>query len=296
MGNTCVLSALSGGVFLSEVNLAGTHDSATAFCAFQKIARCQELTFRQQLEIGIRLLDIRLCKKGTEFYLVHGKANCYRDGTKRERLSFDEVFEVVLDFLKENPRETVVLSVKQDRGHFEKAFFKAFYEKYIRRHESLWFLENRVPRLSECCGKLVLLRRCKKKGDFAPDDRCGLNFSVWEDQSSRTETGTLTVTLSEDCYATVQDRYRLPPEKKWTDCEKPFLESCRPTQKSICLHFLSTCGGKGIPQENAREVNARFSEYPFPNDAPRGWFFLDFPTEALCNKITESNIKLYGEG
>lgn len=289
-----VLSALSGGIFLSEINLAGTHDSATAFCAFSRLAKCQAHTFREQLRMGVRLLDIRLCRTGGRFYLVHGKANCYRDESKKERLSFDEVFAVLQAFLRENPRETVVLSIKQDRGYLQKSFFKAFYNRYIRGQETLWFLENRVPRLSECCGKLVLLRRCKKDKNFENTDLCGLDFSVWKDQASRTEIAPLTVTLSADCRAAVQDRYRLAPEIKWEACEKPFLTSARPSPHEICLHYLSTCGGGGVPEENAVYVNAQFSEYSLPENRACGWFFLDFPTEALCDKIMRSNLKLWG--
>lgn len=289
-----VLSALSGGIFLSEINLAGTHDSATAFCAFSRLAKCQTLTFEEQLRMGVRLLDIRLCRTGHRFYLVHGKANCYRDETKKERLSFDEVFAVLKAFLQANPRETVVLSVKQDRGFGQKAFFKAFYNKYIRGQEHLWYLENRVPRLSECCGKLVLMRRCKKRESFENTDLCGLDFSVWEDQASRTETAPLTVTLSADCEALVQDRYRLAPERKWMDCEKPFLEAAHPSPHKMYLHYLSTCGGNGVPEENAVYVNAQFSECPLPKERACGWFFLDFPTETLCDKIMRSNLELLG--
>lgn len=294
MENKNVLSALSGGIYLSQINLAGTHDSATAFCAFSKIAKCQTHTFAEQLQMGIRLLDIRLCRTGNRFYLVHGKANCYRDETKKERLTFDEVFAVLQAFLRENPRETVVLSIKQDRGYLQKSFFKAFYNQYIRPQESLWFLENRVPRLSECCGKLVLLRRCKKYTSFASENRCGMDFSVWEDQASRTNTEPLPVVLSDDCRATVQDRYRLSPEMKWNACGKPFLEAASPTPKHLCLHFLSTCGGKGVPEENAVYVNTKFSEYALPTSHASGWFFLDFPTEALCDKIMRSNMALWG--
>lgn len=295
MENKNVLSALSGGILLSELNLAGTHDSATAFCAFSRLAKCQSHTFREQLKMGIRLLDIRLCRTGNRFYLVHSKANCYCDETKKARLSFDEVFQVLTSFLRENPRETIVLSVKQDRGCFEKSFFKAFYNTYIRGQESVWFLENRVPHLSECGGKLVLLRRCKKNDGFESKAACGLDFSVWADQASRTETEPLSVRLSEMCRATVQDRYRLAPELKWDACAKPFLESACPSPKHICLHFLSSCGGNGIPEENAAYVNAQFATYDLPKDRPCGWFFLDFATEALCDKIMQSNLVLWGE-
>ena len=55
-----ILSRLNDDVYLSTVNLAGTHDSATAFVAMEKMCRCQKLTVSQQLSAGIRLFDIRL--------------------------------------------------------------------------------------------------------------------------------------------------------------------------------------------------------------------------------------------
>lgn len=293
MENRTALSALSGGIYLSEVNLAGTHDSATAYCAFQKRAKCQSLTFQEQIRIGVRLFDIRLFKRGGRFYLVHNVADCYTDATKREKLQFDDVLAVCKAFLRENPRETLVLSVKQDRGHFETAFFAAFYKKYIEPSQSLWFLENRVPRLSECCGKIVLMRRCKRAPDFRTAQNCGLDFSVWENQDSKTETVPCTVRLSNGCDAAVQDRYRLPPEVKWAQCAKPFLEGCRPTHKHICVHFLSTCGGAGIPEDNAKTVNRAFAEYALCEEHAQGWFLLDFPTEALCKKIMDSNTEIH---
>lgn len=293
MQHTTVLSALPGGVWLSEVNLVGTHDSATAYCAFPKLAKCQELTFREQLARGVRLLDIRLFRRGKHFYLVHGFADCYTDETKREKLQFDEVLAQCKSFLRENPRETLVLSVKQDRGHFETAFFEQFYHTYIEPDENLWYLENRVPRLSECCGKIVLMRRCKRAPQFRTAQNCGLDFSVWENQNSKTETAPCAVSLSSDCTATVQDRYRLPPEVKWAQSAKPFLDTCCPSPRQICVHFLSTCGGEGIPCENAPIVNASFAAYPLETAHAQGWFFLDFPTEELCKKIMLSNAEIY---
>lgn len=293
MYNKTALSVLSGGLLLSEVNLAGTHDSATAYCAFPKLAQCQSLPFEKQLAIGVRLLDIRLYRRGKHFYLVHGMADCYRDETKREKLQFDEVLAQCKSFLHENPRETLVLSIKQDRGHFETAFFEHFYHTYIENNANLWYLENRVPHLSECCGKIVLMRRCKRAADFRTAENCGLDFSVWENQNSKTETAPCTVTLSSTCQATVQDRYRLPPEVKWTQCAKPFLDTCRPTKNHICIHFLSTCGGDGCPAENAPTVNAAFSEYALCETHAQGWFLLDFPTEELCRKILDANLKIH---
>jgi hypothetical protein len=74
-------------VFLSEINIAGTHDSSTAFVSMENMARCQSLTVKEQLDMGIRLFDIRLSKSGDEFYLVHAIADCFTDESKKEKLS-----------------------------------------------------------------------------------------------------------------------------------------------------------------------------------------------------------------
>lgn len=290
--NGMVLSALPDDQYLSAINLAGTHDSATAFASFEKLAQCQNKTFAQQIDMGIRFLDVRLFRKRGRFFLVHGKANCYTSAEKTEKLCFDEVFDICVSFLKANPRETIVMSVKQDRGAFEKTFFKAFYEMFIRGKEPLWFLENRVPRLAECRGKIVLMRRCKRSNAFETEACCGLDFSVWEDQASRTETTPLPVYLHDTLSAMVQDRYRLPPSLKWDPCAKSFLDTCAPGENQICLHYLSTCGGKGVPALNAPIVNAAFAEYPLETGSARGWIVFDFPTEALCDKVMQSNFAL----
>ena len=78
-----ILSLLCDDNYLSELNIAGTHDSATAFVAMENAARCQDKTIAEQLDMGVRLLDIRLSKKGDEFYLVHSLADCYSDKEKQ---------------------------------------------------------------------------------------------------------------------------------------------------------------------------------------------------------------------
>lgn len=289
-----VLSGLPDGLFLSQINLAGTHDSATAVCAFPRMAQCQTLSVSEQLDLGIRLLDIRLCRRGNIFYLVHGKANCYSDSEKKVRLTFDTVFDAVRRFLQAHPRETVVLSIKQDRGFISTAFFAAFYKAYIEPYRSLWVVENRVPTLQECRGRMVLMRRCICAASLLRQTACGLDFSVWEDQGAKAETEPCAVTLHDSCRALVQDRYRLPPEKKWAACAKPFLDSAVPAENLLLLHFLSTSGGRGIPAQNAPIVNAAFAEYALSETHAHGWFFMDFPTPALCEKLAASNYILYG--
>lgn len=286
-----IISSLPDSLKLSEISLAGSHDSATAFTAFKKWARCQDKSFNEQLSLGIRLFDIRTSKSGGGFYLVHSVADCYTDATMKEKLTFDEVLKACADFLRANPRETIVMSVKKDRGLkgvFDKLFFKSFYNRYIENNRELWFTENCVPDLSECRGRLVLMRRCKRPKSFLSEDECGLNFSVWKNQKTEKDTEPFTVTLNGKCSALVQDSYSVDPYKK-REIIKDAFETVTPAKNRFAVSFLSTSGGGMTPTDSSKIINEYFKEYKMKSNSPAGWVFLDFPTRELCDKITEQN-------
>ena len=284
-----IISRLDDNVYLSTVNLAGTHDSATAYVAMEKMCRCQKLTVREQLSAGIRLFDIRLYKKGGKFYLCHAIADCFEDEEKTKKLSFDTLIEMFYTFLRENPREALVLSIKQDRGIQNKGFFTAFYEKYIVGNECKWYLENRNPHLSECRGKIVLMRRCKRRKSFLQRESCGLDFSFWKDQDSKKKFNPLPLRRTVGFTAVIQDRYGLSYENKWEKCAKPFLDSCRTSKTEFAVHFISTAfREKGADLERgAQEINDKFMEYPLRKHS--GWIFVDFADEKIISKIMNSN-------
>lgn len=290
---------LDDNIYLSEVNVAGTHDSCTAFVSMENMARCQSLTVKQQLERGIRLFDIRLNKSGDEFYLIHSLADCFADESKKEKLTFSAVLDEFRQFLKENPEETVIVSVKQDRGIMSKKFFPAFYEKYIRGNEGEWWLKNENPTLSVLRGKMVLMRRCKVRRKFVRSTDAGLDFSVWKDQAGKRKTHPEAVVLSaqekDALIAKVQDRYTLSPDVKWCGCAKPFLDRCITDSSNFALHFISTSYRKkgDTLVETARVMNEYFGKYEMKTDKAQGWFFLDFPTKELCEKIIKSNLEIH---
>ena len=283
-----ILSGLDDRAYLSELNIAGTHDSATAYVSMENMARCQNKTIAEQLNMGVRLLDIRLTKKGDEFYLVHAFADCFSDEAKTKRLTFGEVLESCKAFLSENPAETVILSIKQDRGIINRWFFPPFYDKYIRGDESSWYLENKVPTLGECRGKLVLMRRCRVWKNFYKTAVGGLNFSFWPDQARRRMKAKM-VKLNHDTKSIVQDRYCLALEPKWICCEN-YMNSAVTDKNNLALHYISTSvKTDGNLVGTAEYVNKKFMEYPLRKKT--GWIFCDFPTTEMIEKIMTSNIE-----
>ena len=283
-----ILSGLDDSVYLSEINIAGTHDSATAYVSMENMARCQDKTIAEQLNMGVRLLDIRLTKKGDEFYLVHAFADCFSDEAKTKRMNFGEVLECCKAFLSENPAETVILSIKQDRGIINRWFFPPFYDKYIRGDENSWYLGNKVPTLGECRGKLVLMRRCRVWKNFYKTAVGGLNFSFWPDQARR-RMKAKKVKLSRDTKAIVQDRYCLALEPKWICCEN-YMNSAVTDKNNLALHYISTSvKTDGNLVGTAEYINKKFMEYSLKKKT--GWIFCDFPTTEMIEKIMTSNIE-----
>lgn len=270
---------------ISEINLFGTHDSLTAFVSMEILSRCQSLTLKEQLAFGVRLIDVRLKRKNDEFYLVHSLADCYADEEKKIPLSFSAVLKDCLSFLKENPDEFIVMSVKQDRGIQNRFFFPAFYSRYIKGNEDKWYLGSEIPTVKECRGKIVLMRRCKVFGSFKKAYHCGLDFSNWKDQGSKRSEKIYPVKLGKGQKATVQDRYGLAPERKWHKCAKPFLDSCKCDENNICIHFISTAfryKNEGLAK-TAEEMNGFFKEYELGES--KGWFFFDFPDKEIAKKF-----------
>lgn len=284
-GKRSLLSVVDEQTKISSLNLFGTHDSLTAFVSMEKMSRCQSLTLKEQLDLGVRLIDVRLARKNREFYLVHSLADCYGDESKKERLVFSEVLRDCLDFLRENPDEFIVMSIKQDRGIQSRLFFPAFFEKYIKGSEALWYLGEEIPKVGDCRGRIVLMRRCKVFGKRKKLNPYGLDFSHWKDQGSKRSEKIYSVVLNKNQKAVVQDRYGLEPQRKWHKCAKPFLERCSCDENNIALHFISTAfryKDESL-EKTAEEMNTYFKEYNLRES--NGWFFFDFPDGEIADKF-----------
>ena len=280
-----LFSVLSDYVYLSEVNVPGTHDSCTAYCTMENMCRCQSLTVKEQLALGIRLFDIRLYRSGKDFYICHSLADCFADSAKKQKLTFDDVISDFREFLKANPSETLIVSVKQDRGIMNRWFFPSFYERHIVGNENEWYLENKIPALGDCRGKMVLMRRCKIFPWWGKGRECGLDFSHWKDQGNKRKEKIYPVKLNAVQRAVVQDRYGLAPMRKWERCEVPFLKKCVCDKNNIAVHFISTAYRYKNESlvKTAEEMNSLFKAYELKEG--KGWFLFDFPDEDIIKKF-----------
>lgn len=145
---------------LSALSIPGTHNSPTYHKALPSV-RCQAVNPVEQLKNGVRFFDIRVQPsnpsdpKDDGLNLVHGVFPVSLTGTKKFRGLLNEI----LDFLKENPSETLIMSLKREGPGDATDQQLSLILKNLYTDPSKWYTEPRVPKLGEVRGRIVLLRR-----------------------------------------------------------------------------------------------------------------------------------------
>ncbi len=305
------MSNLDDDLKISQINLPGTHDSGTKNVTFSSSAQCQNMSIADQLNNGIRFLDIRLEDDGERLRLVHGTADCKsEDGSN---LYLDEVLQDCYDFLDAHPTETIVMSMKKDDGKAEDAQIETFIHNYINANSGYWCLQNGSPVLRDVRKKIVLARRYHSaENDFANDKGVRL---FWSDQGS---SDVVTppwvrpdrVTTYGWLRFCVQDRYKYNAGDKWAAVKKGLDNPPHTTnaivkvedgkeititpESTYFLNFTSSAG-TGIldsPKKLADSINANFLSYnngSLEYGKSYGWIIMDFATEELARHVYETN-------
>lgn len=288
------MSALPDSRRLCELSLPGTHDSGTAFADFPLISRCQAYTIKEQIELGVRLIDVRLCLDEGELYFVHGAANCRERGLPfSRRLSFDSVFLDLCEFLDKNPNETILLCIKSERCSAE-GFYSFFYDKYISANAERFYIKNRLPTLGECRGRLVLLTRNRADGSRFDDENSGLclcNFPFMTKLGSEVLIKREIPKADEAAnreYLIAQDFYTLLPKKKWYSAVLPSLKQTKAGANFLYWNSTSTVGYL-CPWHAAHFINKKLLCYLKENPAFYGCIVMDFANEELIDAIIGLN-------
>lgn len=137
------------GTELRRLSIPGTHDSGARFGGAW--SECQNTTVAQQLDSGIRFLDVRCRVTGGSFAIHHGASY--------QNMMFGDVLVACRDFLAAHPSETVLMRVKQEYSEESDATFRAVFDDYLDRRgwRSLFRIGDALPLLGEARGRVVLL-------------------------------------------------------------------------------------------------------------------------------------------
>lgn len=146
---------------LSALSMPGTHNSPTHHTALPSV-RCQAVSVPEQLDNGVRFLDIRVQpddpadpSKDT-LILVHGVFPVSLKGNKY----LSDLVKDVFAFLARNPSESVIMSVKREGpGEHTDAQLSRRLRDHYAGDTNRWFTAPHIPTLREARGKIVLMRR-----------------------------------------------------------------------------------------------------------------------------------------
>ncbi|BEI80870.1 hypothetical protein CcaverHIS002_0200300 [Cutaneotrichosporon cavernicola] len=164
------MSGLPDDRALADLTIPGTHESAALFGGF--ISQCQNHDVGQQLQHGIRFFDIRLKAVGNELQTFHGVQA--QNSTLRQQVEWIE------EFLRQNPRETVILSIKQEQEDAEQ--FPQLVQDALS--SGMWRFDENFPTLGEVRGKGIFFSRFGKKSDDQFPNGQGLKPMRWPDNQA----------------------------------------------------------------------------------------------------------------
>ncbi|WP_306368677.1 phosphatidylinositol-specific phospholipase C [Nocardiopsis sp. CC223A] len=272
------MGSLPDGAGLAELSIPGTHDSGAWRGTVW--SRTQDLTIAEQLDAGVRFLDVRTRHYRDAFPIHHGAEYLH--------LNFSDVVVAIDAFLDRNPTETVLIRMKKE--HTEEENTRSYQETldhYIEGNpdtrgilgERLWRPPVQggayVPDLGEVRGRIVIVQ------DFAASRDYGIG---WNGPATD-----------------VQDAYRVPTlfdiPAKWEKVRVHLEKAATGASGTLYVNHLS---GSGAPFANPREVAWGFlgsrgvNTYAVAHlrQAPlqrTGIVVMDFPDRELIDLVLARN-------
>ncbi len=265
------MEGLDDGARISELSIPGTHDSGATHSIADVAGKCQSLTIDEQLELGVRFLDIRLKLNSDKLDVVHSFVD--------QGASFDSVLSDMVSFVESNPTEFLIVSIKEDADADNSTVsFAEKLEEMLFEH-SVVSRNTRLPEtVGEARGKIYIVSRYDDASIGIPA------YSGWRDSTSF-ELGELYV----------QDNYCISDvEVKKTDIESAFA-ACALGKYSLVLNFTSCYIDSGFPPTYAatpaREINPWLCEKIAEQNGSVGVLVCDFMTSELSEIIIGRNFK-----
>lgn len=261
---------------LARLSIPGTHNS----CSYNtsglasRVSKCQNKTLNEQLNMGVRFLDIR-CKFNSDGFAIH-------HGDDYLNMNFNQVLNECYKFLNSNSKECIIMSVKEEVSNSKGNSFQDQFKKYINNNSNKWYLGSSIPTLGDVRGKIVLVRRFR--------GNLGIDASSWKDDATFSYGNVY-----------VQDKYTLDDaSKKMSEVDK-FFKQVPNHKNQLCINFTSaTMYSSTFKQiwnyitfdsveDLAKEVNGKLKNYSFKSKTCYGVVAMDFVNSDLCKKIYDTN-------
>ena len=265
------MSSLDDDRAINELSIPGTHDSGATHSIADAAGKCQSLSIKDQLYIGVRFFDIRLQLVGDDFNIVHSFVD--------QDTEFDDVLEYMVDFVKENPSEFLIVSIKKDTDSKRaEGDFATLLEEELREYSQISTSTTLPKTVGEARGKIYIISRYENSTIGIPA------YHGWQDSTSF-ELGELYV----------QDNYKVDSaEVKIADIEATMAVADR-CEYGLILNYTSCYLTSGFPPTYAatpaKTINPWLLERLHIESRPQGVLVCDFMTSDLVKAIWEVNFR-----
>ncbi|KAG9053692.1 hypothetical protein FS842_007421 [Serendipita sp. 407] len=177
------MSAYNDSTLVQNLNLPGTHDSLTwsVSAVLSPFVQTQDITLFQQLNNGVRFVDLRIGIVSEKLRLFHAS---YQLSSSVELV---DIFWGLYHWLDQNPTETVLVSVKVDNGNSTAALQRQVYDLMNGPEVSDYWVHNTtLPALGDARHKLIPILRLTMDPNNIPDYKpFGLNLARgWKDNNA----------------------------------------------------------------------------------------------------------------
>ena len=217
---TSWMSSISDEASIATLSIPGTHDSGALKETISGTAKSQNLSIAEQLNAGVRYLDIR-CRHINNRFAIH-------HGVVYQNLNFDDVLNACFNFLNSHPKEAIIMSLKEEYipSNNTRTFAQTF-DAYVKQNASKWSLSNNVPLLGSIRGQIKLVRR------FAAASPKGIDATAWADNATF-EINNGAANLK------VQDYYHVSDvNTKWQKIETLLNEAKNDSSGKLYLNYCS---------------------------------------------------------
>ncbi|WP_281310145.1 phosphatidylinositol-specific phospholipase C domain-containing protein [Flavobacterium flavigenum] len=280
------MSYLDDNKKLTELTIPGTHDT----CAYRVngFAQCQTMNLETQFKSGVRFWDIRLKIKKGKIYAYHG--------IKGLDITFQNILESSTILIQQFPSECIVMSISHEQNENNKELYNKLWP--IIKDLDHWYKEDRIPKISEVRGKIVLFRRFRAEAKLSFP--VGINAYGYDgDDVSKWPKDRISNFEIDGINFYVQDRFddwkgREDIENKFKEAVKPTLEKASSSlPNTLFINFTSGTSGNLLwenPKDIAEIVNPLFFEYLFCKQKTRyGIIPMDFPETTLIKRLFSCN-------
>ena len=252
---------------ISDISIPGTHDSGATHSIFDVSGKCQDLSVKQQLRVGVRFFDLRLQLVNDEFKIVHSFV--------KQNLSFKKVLKDLSKFIKEYNSEFIIISLKKEASDVNSTLdFKEKLTSDLNENKDIISFDNELPEyINDARGKIYIMDR------YGLD--YGLPLSYWSDDTS----------FEVNNYY-VQDNYCIDDiNEKKEDIIKAI--EYKKTSDNVVINFTSCYLDYGFPPtyagSSANKINPWFYDYINESNMKLGIVVMDFMTIDLAKAIYMRN-------